>query len=175
MGLLNWENADETTWLGRSGEIRVASVSATGDGRFLWQANLAFGDPALAMRGFVETLEEAFAAAEGFWAELVRRAHLAPLPSEPSPKAPPLKRYQFDENTWFIEFAGMMIGTIRRPDEPDEDLNDGLWHWKAKDILHHRIVPQYGANADLEDSFKAIEDYWKRWLDEVGLMARPQS
>jgi len=175
MGLLNWEKADQTTWLGRSGEVLVANVVATGDGRFLWQANLTFGEPALALRGFVETIAEAFASAEAYWAELVRRAHLAPLPSEPSPTAPPLTRYEFDENTWFVEFAGMMIGTIRRPDEPDEGLNDGLWHWSAKDVLHHRITPQYGANADLEDSFKALENYWERWLDEVGLMAKPQS
>jgi len=181
MGMLKWERIDPelhaNAWTAFSGEIHVASVHETDDAdcRFHWRAKLSIPDLKVPYGGCVATLEEAFAETEAFWRELVRRANLMPVTEAP-PKAPPLKRYQFDENTWFVEFDGMMmIGTIRRPDEPDEDLNDGLWHWSAKDVLHHRITPQYGANADLEDSFRALEDYWGRWLGEVGLMARPQS
>jgi hypothetical protein len=137
-----------------------------------WQARVTFEEPQVVYGGLVETVPEGIAAAEAYWAEFLRRADLH-VGKEPVASAPPLTRYQFDENTWFVEFDGMMIGIIRRPDEPDEDLNDGLWHWSAKDVLHHRITPQYGANADLEDSFRALEDYWSRWLDEVGLMAKP--
>lgn len=188
MNLLKWKPVpgNPNAWWGHSGGLWAATVYNQGVLGFRWEARLTFGSINHPTAGDSTSLEEAIAAAETYWSELLSVARLKPdtagTTGAPSPSEL-LGWYQFDEHTWLCEFDALCVGRVERIEGPYEDENDGLWSWRIVDAVGYRVMDpetgerakSSGGGADLAECKEAVVRYFALWLDSLGLAPKAKS